>query len=114
MLDVFNAQSSNQARRSVTFAVDPKSGSDSRSEGENDLNDKTPTLGTLTNPYDSGGLLKSDTSSGRDPYVCPANSGTQCHGPIAGEYHSNTDTPGHHRVHNGDRHANTSILDGNV
>ena len=33
MLDVIDAQSSNQARRSVTFAVDPKSGSDSRSEG---------------------------------------------------------------------------------
>ena len=42
------------------------------------------------------------------------HSGTQCHGPIAGEYHSHADTPGHTRVHNGDRHANTSILDGNV
>ena len=97
MLDVINAQSSNQARRSVTFAVDPKSGSDSRSEGENDPNDKTPTLGTLTNPYVSGGLLKSDTSSRRGTCVCPANSGTQCHGPIASQYHSNADTPGHPR-----------------
>ena len=81
-------------------------------EGGQDPNDPTPTLGTLTNPYDSGGLLGPNANSGGDPNVCRRNGGARFHSPIAGEYHPHADIAKHARVHNGDCHADTGVLDG--
>ena len=51
---------------------------------------------------------------GGDPNVCRGNGGTKFHNPIADERHPDASVSEHTRVHNGDRHADTSILDGNV
>ena len=82
-------------------------------EREQDPNDKTPTLGTRTDPHGLVGLLRPDADSGGDPYVCRGNGGTKCHNPIADEHHPDAATTEHTRIHHGKRHANTSVLDGN-
>ena len=113
MLDVINAQSLNQPRRAVTLVVDMESGPDFHSEGEQDPDCKTTTLGTRTDPHGVGGLLRPDADSGGGPIVCRGNGGTKLHNAIADEHHPDAATSEHIRIHYGDRHANTSVFDGN-
>ena len=79
---------------------------------QQDANDKTPNLGTRTDPHGLGGLLRPGAYSCRDPNACRGNSRTKFPNPIADEHHPAAATSGHARTHNGDRHGNTSVLDG--
>ena len=73
---------------------------------------KTPNWGTRTDLHGFGGLLRLGADSGGDPNVCRGSGGTKSHNPIADEHHPDAATSGHARIHRGDCHANTSVLDG--
>ena len=70
-------------------------------------------MGIPTDPHGSGGLLRPDADSGGAPNVCRGNGGTKFHNAIADERHPDASTSEHTRIHHVDRHANTSVLDGN-
>ena len=78
MLDVIDAQSLTKPRPSVTFVVDLVIQAPMPSQKEKqDANDKTPTVGTRTDPHVVlGGLLRPGADSGGDPNVGRGNGGT--------------------------------------
>ena len=88
-----------------------QSGLDPRSEKEKDPDDEAPSVDIPDNSHVLSGLLRPDADSGGDPNVCRGNGGTKFHNHIADEHHPDDATPGHARVHNGDRNASIGVLD---